>query len=169
MAGKGEAHSLIAVGFFALGPARAPLRETPKGEALSHALPGESGEAVAAAVRPFLCAPYLADEDGRLRPLAGISRCPWATSGEECSLSDHSWRSRKTGPQFPVRVRWCGTHQEHFTIYPIAFVPYARCRLVPVDVAGHSLEIAGASARERWCGTMFCGAGGRSRRQLLAA
>ena len=145
------------------------MRETPKGDALSHAPVTESDDAVAAAGRPFLCTPYLADEDGRLRPLTGILRCPWARSGEGCSLSGHSWRKRKTGPQFPVRVMWCETHQQHFTIYPIAFVPYARCRLVPVDVVGHSLEIAGASARERWCGTMFCRAGGGGRRRALAA
>lgn len=148
--------------------ARAPLRETPKGDAFSH------GPEADAEPRPFLCAPYVV-VDGKARPVEGISRCPWARGGEkECRLSPHSLRARKTGPQFPLRVMRCHFHDQYFTVYPLAFVPYARQRLAPVDVAGHPLQAPeGASARlgrgERWRGTMFRGAAGGCGRGPVAA
>ena len=147
--------------------ARALLRETPKGPALSH------GAGVAAGFRPFLCAPYVVVE-GNARPVEGISRCPWSRGGEECRLSPHSLRARKTGPKFPLRVMRCHLHDQYFTVYPVAFVPYARRGLAPLDVAGHPLQAPeGAPARqgrgERWRGTMFRGAAGGGGREPLAA
>ena len=147
--------------------ARALLRETPKGPALSH------GAEVAAGPRPFLCAPYVV-VDGKARPVEGISRCAWSRGGEECRLSRHSLRARKTGPQLPLRVMRCHFHGQYFTVYPGGFVPYARRSLAPVDVAGHPLQAPeGASERwgrgERWRGTMFRGAAGGCGRGLVAA
>jgi hypothetical protein len=147
--------------------ARAPLRETPKGDAFSHVAEAD------AEGRPFLCAPYVV-VGGNVRPVEGISRCPWAGGGEECKLSPHSFRARKTGPQFPLRVLRCHLHDQHFTVYSVAFVPYARRGLAPVDVAGHPLQAPeSASAREgrgeKWRGTMFRGAAGGCGREALAA
>ena len=136
--------------------ARAPLRETPKGAAFWQ------GREADAEARPFLCAPYVVVE-GNARPVEGISRCPWSRGGEECRLSPHSLRVRKTGPKFPLWVMRCPLHDQYFTVYPVGFVPYARRGLAPLDVAGHPLQAPeGASARqgrgEKWRGTMFRGA-----------
>lgn len=147
------------------------MRETPKGSAFSHIAAADGGEvaSVASRRRPFLCAAYLVNE-GAPRPAVGINRCPWAGGGEECTPSDHSWRKRKTGPQFPLRVMRCGVHARHFTVYPPAFVPYARRCLAPVDMAGHALQAAeGAPARERWRATIFRGFCGGFRRRPVAA
>ena len=147
--------------------ARAPLRETPKGAAFCH------GTEADAEPRPFLCAPYVVVE-GNARSVEGISRCPWSRGGQECRLSPHSLRARKTGPQFPLRVMRCHLHDQYFTVYPVGFVPYARRGLAPVDVAGHPLQAPeGASTHEgrgeRWRGTMFCGPAGGCGRGAVAA
>ena len=46
------------------------------------------------------------------------------------------WRSRKTGPQHPLRIFFCGVHGHAFTVYPCAHVPYGRVPIAPVRADG---------------------------------
>ena len=121
---------------------------------------GESG-VVGPQKRSFLCAPYVADEDqqGRYRPVQGISQCPRAARGDRCRLRKHCWRDRKTGPCVPLRVMYCRTHDQHFTIYPLAYVPYSRKRIAPVDLAGHPVRSSSSKKRSTgrtcWEGSWF--------------
>jgi len=133
------------VGFFAPASDTA-LRETPKGASFSHRRGSPASR------RPFLCAPYVAAEDGGLRPVRGIDRCPQA--GEQsCRLAKRGWRRRKTGPAFPVQVVRCRTHGAYFTVYPQGHTPYGRQRLTP---AGAAVDSGAADdVKNRWAGTIF--------------
>lgn len=95
----------------------------------------------------------MAQDDGTLRPVEGISQCPCARGDAPCRLSKHGWRKRKTGPGFPVRVLFCRTHGGHFTVYPQSFVPYSRLRIAPVTTRGTPEGTARTSAP--WVGTVF--------------
>ncbi len=86
--------------------------------------------------RPFLCAPYVTGAGGRLRPVEGIERCPLAPGDQVCELEQHSFRSRKTGPRFPLRIMHCVRHKVYFTVYPPGHVPYSRQAVAPVDERG---------------------------------
>lgn len=115
------------MGFFALGPARR-VRETPKGGSFSHDVSPPQAEASG-----FLSADYVADAtEERLRPVEGIDRCARAVESGRCAISKHAWRSRKTGPGFPLRILQCSTHPHYFTVYPLGFTPYARQALAPL-------------------------------------
>jgi hypothetical protein len=46
------------------------------------------------------------------------------------------YRERKTGPEFPIAVLACSTHDIGFTLYPSGHVPYGRERVVAVTPAG---------------------------------
>jgi hypothetical protein len=132
------------VGFFA-SAFWAALRETPKGTSFSHERKG----------RAFLCAPYVADEDGRLRPVGGVDRCPQAAAAEPpCRLSWHGRRLRKAGPAFPLGVGRCRTHGGYFTVYPPGFTPFARQRIAPAEPPKPRAAPA-VAAGEVWSGTVF--------------
>jgi hypothetical protein len=114
--------------------------------------------------RAFVCAPYVADEHGRMRPLGKVTQCPFAAAGEECWTHRNGFRGRKTGPCFPIQVMGCRVHECGFTVYPMGFDPYGRVRLAPVDAGGSMLEapegeaeVAGVEPRcdVRWQGTIF--------------
>ena len=45
------------------------------------------------------------------------------------------WRDRKTGPEHPLRVVRCLTHENAFTLYPEGFVPYGRVPVLVVKPA----------------------------------
>lgn len=76
-------------------------------------------------LRPFVQAAYT---DGQLT--CSILDCPFAGSGEPCSVVVHARRSRKTGPMHALVVLRCMVHGHAFTVYPSGFVPYARRQLV---------------------------------------
>ncbi len=117
-------------------------------------------ERESAAARPFLSAPYVADETNRMSPSERIDQCPWASEGESCKIRKHDWRRRKSGPSIGLRVLRCLTHGHDFTVYPPGYVPYGRQVLVPVDLGGHvlkQLEQADGSFR----GCEFRSRGGR--------
>jgi hypothetical protein len=103
-------------------------------------------------MQEFISAEYVADATTReLRPVEGIDRCPWSREGTACAISKHSWRSRKTGPGFPVRILRCETHSRFFTVYPLGFTPYARQRLTqPWSAAARRAELF-----SRWDLTVF--------------
>ncbi len=73
-----------------------------------------------------------------------------ACDGSCCRIRLHHWRSRKTGPEFPLLVVECETHGIAFTVYPLGHVPYGRAAVVPVDLEGQLLRAAeGAGAWEQ--------------------
>lgn len=116
--------------------------------------------------RPFLCAPYVAVEGECPRPVEGIERCPLAAVGETCKLERHSFRNRKTGPRFALRVLNCATHGCYFTVYPPGHVPYGRQAVAPVDERGQAAPEQEAAC---WQATLFrCGVGCSARRALAA-
>ena len=117
--------------------------------------------------RPFLCMPYVAGEGGCPRPVKGIERCPWAVLGETCKLERHSFRERKTGPRFALRILYCATHRRYFTVYPPGHVPYGRVAVAPVDERG---QIAAPEQEAAcWQATLFrCRVGCGHRRALAA-
>ena len=121
----------------------ARLRETPKGEEFSHG------------VKPaaFLCCDYVVDQKtARLRPVEGIASCARCVTAERCAISKHSWRSRKTGPSFPLRILRCRTHAHYFTVYPTGYTPHGRQRLSPIA----STAVApNAAPGGQWEGTVF--------------
>ena len=108
--------------------------------------------------RSFIISPYSPDRDGKL--IAALpTRCPKGVEADTpCAIKAKGWRKRKTGPGFPLRVLWCKSHNEHFTLYPPGYAPYQRApvlRLAPdgarvLDEEGKAL--AGAKSFE---GTLF--------------
>ncbi len=117
---------------------------------------------------------------GRLEPVGEFSQCPCADGDNLCRLKRHSYRARKTGPRFPVRVLYCHTHQRYFTVYPMGHIPYGRERLAPVDPSGWPRDGEESSIAQRWKKTLFCSRlrgggrstlveGGRTRRSCCAA
>ena len=109
----------------------------------------------------FICAPYVTDPQGCLRPTEGIPQCPWAKGAERCRMKKHDWRERKTGPRITLRLIYCHSHNRHFTVYPMGHVPYSRMPMLPVDAAGHPIEksedgqIDNKEAAVRWEGSWF--------------
>lgn len=95
----------------------------------------------------------MAGEDGALRPVKGIDRCPHDADGRPCRLSKQDWRERQTGPGFPVAILRCRTHGKYFTVYPTGFTPFGRQRTAPAPQAGE--PGAACDERARWTGTLF--------------
>lgn len=123
------------------------VRETPKGEAFSHGTGPAS----------FLSCDYVVDEEAaRLRPVEGIDSCARGAEAERCAISKHSWRSRKTGPGFPVRILRCRNHAHYFTVYPTGYTPHSRQRLAPMA----------ATRGGQWDGTVFEAAAGAAAGKL---
>ncbi len=134
-----------------------------KGNPVCHEASGKC-QRESAVERPFLSAPYVADEIGRMSP-PDIDQCPWASGGESCKIRKHDWRRRKSGPSIGLRVLRCLTHGHDFTVYPPGYVPYGRQVLVPVDFGGHSLkQLEQADFR----GCEFRSRGGRKQGNALA-
>jgi len=97
----------------------------------------------------------------------GIERCPRSAVGELCRLVRHSFRDRKTGPRFALRILFCATHGCHFTVYPPGHVPYGREAMAPVDERG---QIAAPNQEAAlWRTTLFCRSVGCDLRRALAA
>lgn len=137
------------MGFFALGPARR-VRETPKGGSFSHGVSRPQAGAPG-----FLSTDYVVDaKDAWLRPVEGIDRCARAAESI-CAISKHAWRSRKTGPGFPLRILQCRTHAHYFTVYPLGFTPYGRQRVAPLASAVRAAANDSAAVSTRWDGTVF--------------
>lgn len=93
------------------------------------------------ASRAFIVTSYFAAEGGEFH--ADIpSRCLASTErdGLDCRIGVHHRRSRKTGPDHPVVVARCTTHQVVFTLYPSGYVPYGRVAMAPVDSEGQVLH-----------------------------
>ncbi len=135
-----------------------------KGNPVCHEASGKS-QRESAAQRPFLSAPYVADETNRMSPSERIDQCPWASGGQSCKIHKHDWRRRKSGPSIGLRVLRCLTHGHDFTVYPPGYVPYGRQVLVPVDFGGHSLkQLEQADFR----GCEFRSRGGRKQGNALA-
>jgi len=110
--------------------------------------------------RAFVCAPYAKDEACEMKPEGEISRCPSARCDESCEIKRNGFRSRKTGPGYPLQIMKCKSHGSFFTVYPPGFVPYGRQRIAPVAAGGCELEASGLESGldERWQGTIFrCG------------
>jgi hypothetical protein len=94
------------------------------------------------ATRPFINVAYLPAND-RFEPVSLPDRClrdepseATAKGTEGCRIVVHDWRSRVTGPGFPLCVVECTTHGRHFTLYPPAYVPYSRVAVAPVGLDG---------------------------------
>jgi hypothetical protein len=100
--------------------------------------------------RAFIIAAYRASADGVLRPIMP-ERCIHGATGDgpACRVRVHHWRSRKTGPEFPLLVAECQTHGVAFTLYPPGHVPYGRVSVAPVDREGQLLRIADGASGDR--------------------
>lgn len=48
----------------------------------------------------------------------------------------HEWRERSSGPEFPLMVAYCRTHDRYFTVYPPGHVPYGRVAIGPEPETG---------------------------------
>ena len=150
------------MGFFALGASSGKVRETPKGGSFSHSIARPQAE-----VSAFLSSDYVEDkEEARLRPVAGIDRCAQAVEEERCAISKHDWRSRKTGPGFPLRILHCRTHSRYFTVYPSGFTPYGRQRLALLDSDARLKTTDAAALSSRWERTVFEAAVGAAEGRL---
>jgi hypothetical protein len=74
--------------------------------------------------RPFVWGPYHPDGSLRLRPDRPPA-CPIGMIGV-CRIVLKGFRSRSTGPGFPVQKALCLPHSKAFTIYPSGYDPYGR-------------------------------------------
>lgn len=101
--------------------------------------------------RIFVVAAYVEGADGRLEP-GEVSACPVGDGGDNCVISNHEWRSRKTGPRHPLRVARCRPHTVFFTIYPPGHVPYGRRPIAPLAPDGGS-TVGSDAGLERFEGT----------------
>lgn len=105
----------------------------------------------------FVTAVYEPGSDGKLRPELP-SRCPHAVRAEACSLCIDHFRSRKTGPRFPLAVAGCSVHDEgRFTLYPPGHVPYGREAVTTCSPTGALLADAEAG-EPSWEATLFAAA-----------
>lgn len=85
--------------------------------------------------------PYFVGERGEWQPGLMPTRCPMApTEDGPCQICLDHRRRRKTGPEFPIAVLACSTHDIRFTLYPSGHVPYGRERVVAVTPAGDAVS-----------------------------
>jgi len=112
--------------------------------------------------RPFLFAAYRVDVLGELKP-DKVRECPYSNE-TPCQIKFHHWRHRKTGPEHPLVVLRCRTHEHGFTVYPAGHVPYGRKAVAPVTEDGSLLhqardeEAASTSPLLAWEQTLFVAA-----------
>jgi hypothetical protein len=90
------------------------------------------------------------------------TRCPAAVPDEgPCRICIDYRRERKTGPEFPIAVLACSTHDLGFTLYPSGHVPYGRERVVAVTPAGDPVAATTKSVSDKetatpdWTSTRF--------------
>jgi len=106
---------------------------------------------------PFATTTYKADKDGVLRPQLP-SRCVFATGAQRCSIFVDYYRSRKTGPRFPLAVVGCSAHpQRRYTLYPPGHFPYGREPVAPYSPSGELLLDA-VTGQPPWEATLFAAA-----------
>lgn len=96
--------------------------------------------------RDFIVTPYYPDASATLEPLRP-TLCPWMSSKESCSLSEHHRRERKTGPCFPLVVLVCRVHGHAFTLYPPGHAPYQRWAVLRLGPDGS--VVVGEGEREK--------------------
>ncbi len=103
--------------------------------------------------RLYVISEYHVDDKGKLRPeLPDYGPCH-IRNGCSCKISAQFFRSRETGPCFPLLIVKCETHNKAFTIYPPGHFPYGRQLLAPVAPNGDS--ITKKNGLERFEGTLF--------------
>jgi len=103
---------------------------------------------------PFATTAYEADTDGVLRPVLP-SRCVFAAGAETCSIFVDHYRSRKTGPRFPLAVVGCSKHpQGRYTLYPPGHYPYGYEQLAPYSPSGQLL-VEATTRQPAWQTTLF--------------
>ena len=106
---------------------------------------------------PFATTTYKADKQGVLRPELP-SRCVFATGAQTCSIIVDHYRSRKTGPCFPLAVVGCSAHpQRRYTLYPPGHFPYGRQPVAPYSPSGELLRDP-ATGQPPWEATFFAAA-----------
>ncbi len=106
--------------------------------------------------RPFLISPYMWNaESGRMEPAVPINNCPFNEDIGDCRIECHSWRARTTGPGFSLRVMFCHTHGEYFTVYPAGQVPYSREPVANIGNSGHDFVPQDETPAERWLSTYW--------------
>lgn len=85
-------------------------------------------------------------------------RCLYAAAAETCSLFIDHYRSRKTGPRFPVAVVGCSRHPVGcYTLYPPGHIRYGRQPVVPCSPSG-ALLLDGDTGQPLWPATLFAAA-----------
>ncbi len=121
---------------------------------------GGYGKRTEARKRPYLIVSY------QVLPCGGVEvELPWsapcADQGQQCCITKHSQRLRKTGIDHPLVVVRCTTHNACWTLYPPGFAPFWRR---PIH------------ATAGWAATLFaaalcaaCGAAAWPRRQRIKA
>jgi hypothetical protein len=110
--------------------------------------PNDLGELTAKkARREFVVSEYFEDRDGRWR-CEKPGSLPCGGEGEACRVWVHEWRERSSGPEFPLMVVYCRTHDRYFTVYPPGHVPYGRVAIGPEPGTG-------AGGHSAWRGTLF--------------
>ena len=81
------------------------------------------------------------------------------TDERACRVLFNFWRSRTTGPCFPLAVLRCTTHGCSFTVYPHGYVPYARHILVWSCSSGEKSFSEGkpvsSTIANQFCDTFF--------------
>ena len=106
---------------------------------------------------PLATTAYKADTQGVLRPVLP-SRCVFAARAETCSIFVDHYRSRKTGPRFPLAVVGCSKHPHgRYTLYPPGHYPYGYEQLAPYSPSGQLLVDA-TTGQPPWETTIFAAA-----------
>lgn len=118
---------------------------------------------------PFLCVPYVANENGKFRPAEKIMQCPWAKGSEPCRMRKHDFRRRKTGPCIPIRIMRCKSHGQYFTVYPLGHMPYHRQPIVAVDLGGYPVVEREKEGVAQWRDSGFRGGSGCFGRKALVS
>ncbi len=86
--------------------------------------------------KPFyVVVKYYPQEDGTFRPILPLEG-PCRGEGLQCVLGVKDWRERSTGPEFPLCVMCCKSHQVCFTLYPPGHVRYGRQPWVDLSPSG---------------------------------
>jgi hypothetical protein len=85
---------------------------------------------------PFLIAPYHPRDTGEFLPDLPTS-APCRRLDGACHIVRDHLRERKTGPEHPILVIRCLTHERKaFSVYPLAFTPHGRERIAPFGPDG---------------------------------
>ena len=105
--------------------------------------------------RPFIVTAYVVGPAGQLEPPMPSS-CPLgARAQEDCRLSMHHRRRRKSGPGHSLAVIKCRTHGIGFTLYPPGYGPYRRQPVERLSPDGRALGVEGDRDAAEFAGTLF--------------